>query len=175
MEIDERFKILQPDKEQVIIDCGAAPGSWSQVAKKYSGPNSTIIAIDKLQLYPIEGVHILGNQDFTTAHAKLQELLDDKKVHVVLSDMAPNATGIKSMDGENIVTLGYSVLKFAVTVSELDACLLIKLWQCAEAKKLEQDMCRFYESVKVVKPQASRSDSAEIFLLGRHFKGLSTA
>lgn len=96
----------------------------------------------------------------------------DRKVDVVLSDMAPNATGVKDLDAENIIALCYSVFRFAVTNSIIGGTLLMKLWECGQIDKLESDLKRFYEKVKRVKPNASRMDSAEIFILSRSFKGL---
>jgi 23S rRNA (uridine2552-2'-O)-methyltransferase len=118
----------------------------------------------------------MGGMDFTTpsAQAQLQELLDGKKVNVVLSDMAPNATGVREMDHENILHLAYSALRFAVQVSCVGGCVLLKIWDGRESSRLEQDIGRFYKQVKVVKPPASRADSAEKFLLARMFKGLKT-
>lgn len=116
----------------------------------------------------------MANSDFTTAATqdKIKSLLENRKVNTVLSDMAPNATGVKVMDDENIFNLCYCALRFAVLVSNVDATLVVKLWQSNYTKTLENDMLRFYKTVKTVKPQASRSDSAEIFLLARNFKGL---
>lgn len=93
-------------------------------------------------------------------------------VDVVMSDMAPTATGVKDLDDENIVNLCYCVLRFALQFSKINATLLVKLWQCGDTEKLKTDMEKFYKNVKIVKPNASRSDSAEIFLLAREFKGI---
>jgi len=184
IEMDDRFQFLSPG--QVVIDCGAAPGSWSQVAVQRvnadgctvkSNDIGTVISIDRQQIYPIAGATILGNSDFThaTTQDKIKDILKDRKVDVVLSDMAPNATGIKEMDDENILTLCYTVLRFAILVSKFDATLVVKLWQSGDTKRLESDIGKFYRSVRTVKPQASRSDSAEIFLLARNFKGLKSS
>ncbi|XP_023019317.2 mitochondrial rRNA methyltransferase 2 [Leptinotarsa decemlineata] len=180
LEINERFNILQPGN--VVLDIGAAPGSWTQVLveKVHSkntdqkSPTGIVIAVDKSQIYPIEGATILGNMDFTQSNVQdtILNLLDGRKVDAVLSDMAPNATGVHAMDNENIVKLCYSVLRFALPVSKPNATLLVKAWQCEEFKKFESNMARFYEKVRVVKPNSSRSDSAEVFLLGRNFKGI---
>lgn len=86
--------------------------------------------------------------------------------------MAPNATGIKDADTENIMNLCFCTLHFAVILSEVDAALVMKLWQCAQQKRLEETAKKFYGSVKVAKPDSSRSDSAEMFLVCRKFKGL---
>ncbi|KAJ8953554.1 hypothetical protein NQ318_002974 [Aromia moschata] len=180
VEIDDRFKILHPG--HVVVDCGASPGSWTQVAVKRvnsDGANQTlakgtVCSIDKQHIYPIEGAVIFGNMDFTAPESQksLTDFLNDEKVHAVLSDMAPNATGIRELDNENMLKLCYAVLRFAVQVSRKEASVLVKMWQCGSTKKLEADMARFYDNVKVVKPNSSRMDSAEIFLLGRNFKGL---
>ncbi|KAJ4443252.1 rRNA methyltransferase 2, mitochondrial [Periplaneta americana] len=182
LEIDDKFNLFAPG--QCVIDCGAAPGSWTQVAVQRVNANKKdakksvgqVIAIDRLPIYPIEGAKVLGNADFTSlsTHAKLTEMLSGTRVNVVLSDMAPNATGIREMDHENIVHLAYTALRFAVQVSQVGACVLLKIWDGRDTSKLEKDLARFYEHVKTVKPPASRTDSAEKFLLGRKFKGLKT-
>ena len=116
----------------------------------------------------------MGNVDFTTSQtqSKILETLAGRKPHVVLSDMAPKATGVTHLDNENIIHLCYVTLRFAAQVSEVGATLVVKLWQCGQAKQLETDFSKFYSNVKYVKPNSSRTDSAEIFLLARNFKGL---
>lgn len=86
--------------------------------------------------------------------------------------MAPQATGIKALDQENIINLCYVAFRFALQMSAINASLLVKLWQGTGASNLQKDLEKFYKNVKVVKPASSRSDSAEIFLLAREFKGL---
>lgn len=115
--------------------------------------------------------------DFTDAKSQqaIKDFLGNETAHAVLSDMAPSASGIRQLDNENILKLCYNVLRFALLISRTGASVLMKLWQCGETKKLETDIARFYNNVKIVKPHASRSDSAEIFLLGRDFKGLARA
>lgn len=112
--------------------------------------------------------------DFTEPknQTNLKNELGGTKAHVVMSDMAPRASGIREMDNENMMKLCYSALRFAVQVSEVGATFLVKLWQCGQSKQLETDISRFYNNVKFVKPQSSRNDSAEVFILGRSFKGL---
>lgn len=117
---------------------------------------------------------MFGNMDFTCEKNQqtIKEFLKDNKANVVLSDMAPSATGVRHLDNENIVKLCYSVLRFALLVSQTGASILVKLWQCGDIKKLEDDVARFYNKVNIVKPHSSRADSTEIFILGREFKGL---
>lgn len=88
--------------------------------------------------------------------------------------MAPNATGVRTLDQENITGLCYSVLRFAALMSNEKASLLIKVWDNSEVKTLEANILRFYEKVKVIKPNASRSDSSEKFLYASGFVGLNT-
>jgi 23S rRNA (uridine2552-2'-O)-methyltransferase len=118
----------------------------------------------------------MGCVDFTAPSTpkRLVELLDGKKVDVVLSDMAPNATGIHEMDHENIVHLAYSALRFAIQVSCVGGSALLKIWDGPESSRLEQDIAKFYRQVRFVKPTASHGDSAEKCLLARIFKGLKS-
>lgn len=119
---------------------------------------------------------MLGNADFTKpdTQQKVKTILDDRRVDCVLSDMAPNATGVRSLDQENITKLCYSVFRFAAMVSSVNASLLVKLWNNGDVKQLEQHMLRFYEKVKFIKPAASRSDSAEVYMLAKGFVGLKS-
>jgi 23S rRNA (uridine2552-2'-O)-methyltransferase len=139
-----------------------------------SKPKGIVIGIDKLQIYPVEGATFLGNTDFSSlaAQEKIKSILNGRKVNNVLSDMAPNATGIRSLDTENIMELAFSVLNFARQVSAPDACLLIKVWDNGDVHKLEKAVGEFYSSCKSIKPHSSRSDSAEKFIFGKGFKAL---
>lgn len=180
LEIDQKSRILHPG--QVIIDCGAAPGSWTQVAVNKSNsngklenkPKGLVIGIDLLPIYPIDGAETISNMNFTTEKGqnKIRELLKERSVDCVLSDMAPNATGVRSLDQENITTLCYSVLRFALQMSSQGAHLLMKIWDNGEVPTLERDILKYYKTVKTVKPHASRMDSAEMFILAKYFKGL---
>lgn len=180
IEIDNKYKILHPG--YIVIDCGASPGSWMQVAVQRvnagllnkNEAQGKVLAIDRQLIYPIEGAVTIGNMDFTLPQSqeKLLDVLEGQKVDSVISDMAPNATGIRDLDNENITELCYSAVRFALKVSKEGASVLVKLWQCGGSKKLEDNMKKFYENVRIVKPKSSRSDSTEIFILGKGFKGL---
>lgn len=182
LEIQERFKILQPG--QVVVDCGAAPGSWTQVVvkainalDKENGAVGKVYAIDKLPFYPVEGAVVMGNMDFTSARTQeeLRESMQDAKVDVVLSDMAPNATGVREMDHENIISLAYAAMKFALQVGKPDSTFVVKVWDGGKSMQLEQDLLKFYNRVKVVRPGATRDESTEKFFLARGFKGLKSS
>ncbi|XP_062555462.1 rRNA methyltransferase 2, mitochondrial [Armigeres subalbatus] len=180
LEIDQKYSIIKPG--HTVIDCGASPGSWSQLAVQQSNadcskpnkPKGMVIGVDLLQIYPIEHATMLGNTDFTKQESqdKIRSLLGERQVDCVLSDMAPNATGVRALDQENIITLCYSVLRFAILMSSLDASLLVKVWDNGEVPLLEKNMQKYYQQVRRIKPRASRSDSAEHFILARGFTGV---
>ncbi|XP_066139772.1 rRNA methyltransferase 2, mitochondrial [Euwallacea fornicatus] len=182
IEIDDKFRILQPG--HVVIDCGAAPGSWTQVAVKRvnadlalkDSPQGTVLAIDRQPIFPITGATVLSNSDFTDPKSleNVLSILQGRKANAVISDMAPNATGIKELDKENIIQLCYAAVRFAVMISDKGASVLVKLWHGGQTKTLESDIKKFYNNVRLFKPNSSRSDSAEIFLLGKDFKGIIT-
>ncbi|XP_026669445.1 rRNA methyltransferase 2, mitochondrial [Ceratina calcarata] len=182
IEINEKFKILQPG--QIVIDCGAAPGSWTQVALKMTNADAkkdgnvgTVIGIDKQPIYPIKGATLLGGMDFTVAKSQteLLNLLKGEKADVVLSDMAPNASGMRDLDHENIIRLGYAALKFALQVTKTDGTFVCKVWDGGKSELLEKDLLRFYKCVKNVRPQATRDESTEKFFLARGFKGIKNS
>lgn len=180
LEMNERIHFLTPGL--TVVDVGAAPGSWTQVAVQKTNadgadpkkPKGHVFSIDKLQIFPVQGATILSNMDFTKeeAQTKLKTLLDGKLVDLVISDMAPNATGMKELDQDRIIGLCYTAIRFAVHVSKLEASLLMKVWDGGEVPILEMDLERFYKTVKVIKPEASRSDSSEKFLFAKGFKGI---
>nr|XP_045594871.1 rRNA methyltransferase 2, mitochondrial-like isoform X2 [Procambarus clarkii] len=135
LEITEKHKIIKPG--QVVLECGAAPGAWTQVAvtgtnslpQDKNKPQGMVVAVDILAIYPLPGATLLGGKDFTQkeTHQEILNILQGRKIDVVLSDMAPNASGIKELDHENIITLAYSALTFAIQHSALDATFLCKL------------------------------------------------
>uniref|UniRef100_A0A1A9WJ71 rRNA methyltransferase 2, mitochondrial n=1 Tax=Glossina brevipalpis TaxID=37001 RepID=A0A1A9WJ71_9MUSC len=182
LEIDDKYKIIKTG--DCVVDCGAAPGSWTQIAVERCNANGKIdskrlgavFSIDLSHFHPVTGAKIFGGMDFTKteSQARLKEALNGKRVNCILSDMAPNATGVKMIDQESIVNLCYAVLKFAIVMSAPQANLLMKVWDNADVSRLEKDMQRFYAKVKRVKPRASRSDSSEHFLLAREYKGLDS-
>lgn len=182
LEINESQKIFAPG--QIVIDCGAAPGSWTQVAAKMTNANGKagdqplgkVIAIDRLPFHPIEGVEMLPCMDFTSAIAqkKICSILNKDRVDVFMSDMAPNATGMRDMDHENIMYLVYSALKFSMRLMKTGGSFLAKVWDGGKSSQLESDLLKFYRSVKIVRPQATRTESSEMFFLAKGFKGIKT-
>ncbi|XP_072748278.1 rRNA methyltransferase 2, mitochondrial isoform X1 [Anoplolepis gracilipes] len=179
LQINEKYQILTPGL--TVIDCGAAPGSWTQVATnltnshaKKEGPVGKVYAIDKLPFYPVEGATVLGNMDFTIDKTQetLYKLLQGNKADVILSDMAPNASGIRAIDHDNIISLAYTALQFALQITKVHGTLVVKVWDGGKSQQFEQNLLKFYDNVKVIKPGATRDESTEKFFLARGFKGL---
>lgn len=180
IEIHEKYHIINPGF--IVIDCGAAPGSWTQVAAKLANangrelnePKGSVFSIDKLPIYPIEGATVVGNLDFTTLEAQnhLRSLLNGTLADLVMSDMAPNASGIRELDHDCIIKLAYSAMQFALHVSRTGATFLTKVWDGRSTVQLQRDLLTFYKTVKVVRPDATRDESSETYILAKGFKGL---
>jgi len=134
----------------------------------------TVVGIDLIRTHPIPGTILLCPMDFTqiSTQEKIHQCLNGKLVDVFLSDMAPNATGIASLDHEIIIGLVFQAFQFALQVSRPGAYFLAKIWNGGEMQSLMNELERFYQKVHIVKPPASRKDSAEIYFLCESFKGL---
>ena len=120
-----------------------------------------------------QGATFLNNSDFTkeATQARVIELLNGARLNCVLSDMAPNATGVRQLDQENIMMLCNSVLQFALKMSAPKACLLVKIWDNGDAPKFIKLLETYYENVRTIKPMSSREDSMEKFILARSLRG----
>ena len=167
-EIDDKYHVLKEGAR--VVDLGAAPGGWSEIAVKRIGPQGRVIALDILDLLPITGVEFL-HLDFLDAAApdRLKALLGGK-ADVVLSDMAANATGHRKTDHLRIMALAEAATLFAREVLDERGSFLCKVLQGGTEAVLLAELKRDFETVKHVKPPASRTDSAELYLLARGFR-----
>jgi 23S rRNA (uridine2552-2'-O)-methyltransferase len=167
-EIDDKTRLLKPGAR--VVDLGAAPGGWSQLAVKRAGPKGRVVAIDLLAMTPIDGVDFL-ELDFLDASApdKLKALLGGP-ADVVLSDMAANATGHAKTDHLKIMALVEAAAEFAREVLRPGGTFLAKVLQGGTEASLLAALKRDFASVKHVKPPASRADSAELYLLATGFR-----
>lgn len=174
IEIDEQDRLIRPG--QTIVDLGSAPGSWSQVLReKLAGPGGTvngrIVAIDVLPMEPVDGVVFLqGDFRDDAVLAQFEALLEGRKADLVLSDMAPNISGIASMDQARAVNLAELALEFARGRLAPGGAFLVKTFQGAGYPDFRAQMMETFRTVASRKPAASRDRSSEQFLLGRQLK-----
>ena len=171
-EIDDKHRLLKRGAR--VVDLGAAPGGWSQVAAKRVGAaegRGRVVAIDLLDMAPLAGVDFL-HLDFLDAAApdRIKVLLGGE-ADVVLSDMAANATGHRKTDHIRIMALAEAAADFARDVVADGGAFLCKVLQGGTEATLLATLKRDFASVKHVKPSASRSDSAELYLLATGFRG----
>jgi 23S rRNA (uridine2552-2'-O)-methyltransferase len=172
-EIDDRYKLFRPGAR--VVDLGAAPGGWSEIAMRRVGDTGRVIALDVLEMKPIPGVEFL-QLDFLdpSAPERLQAMLGTArggKADVVLSDMAANATGHRQTDHLRIMAVAEAAADFARQVLAPGGSFLCKVLQGGTEPALLAELKRDFASVKHVKPPASRSDSAELYLLAQKFRG----
>jgi len=173
MEIDDRAGFLKPG--QIVVDLGAAPGGWTQVALeriKADQSGGRVVALDRLEIDPIAGAELLV-ADFQEPEAvdALMAAVGGAPVDVVLSDLSPSTTGHKSTDHLRIVALVEDALHFAEAVLAKGGTFVAKVFQGgADADLLKRVRARF-EKVRHIKPPASRSDSAETYLVAQGYKG----
>jgi 23S rRNA (uridine2552-2'-O)-methyltransferase len=165
MEIDDRDKLLK--KGEVVVDLGATPGGWSQVAVKRVGDGGLVFALDLLEMEPIHGVEFIqGDFREDDVLAKLKEKLNGRQVGLVMSDMAPNMSGVPLIDQARIMHLAELSLDFALAHMKPDGAFLVKVFQGADYEAFFRSMREAFKTVAVRKPDASRDRSAELYLLG---------
>ncbi|MBS3911070.1 MAG: RlmE family RNA methyltransferase [Hydrogenophaga sp.] len=179
-ELDETLGLIRPG--QCVVDLGSTPGAWSQYARRRLSPqgaavgalHGTIIALDMLPMDPVEGVHfILGDFGEPVVLAQLEQSLLDRgvsAVDVVLSDMAPNLSGIGSTDAARIADLVELAVDFAVNHLKPDGALVVKLFHGGAYDPMVALFRQTFRTVKAIKPKASREKSSETFLVGMGLK-----
>ena len=170
-EIDRRDHLLRPG--MTVVDLGAAPGGWSQYVKGRVGASGRVLALDVLPMAPIVGVEFIEG-DFTEPPVLdlLMQRLEGKAVDLVISDMAPNMSGVPSVDQTRSIGLAELVLDFADKTLKPGGDLLVKTFQGAGFNELHAQLRRRFGRLVSRKPQASRGESREIYLLGKGFKSV---
>jgi 23S rRNA (uridine2552-2'-O)-methyltransferase len=154
----------------VCVDLGSAPGGWSQLAAKLVGPSGRVVAIDLLPMEPIPGVEFLQG-DFTAPETlqALRNLIGSKPIDLVMSDMAPNMSGNRTIDQPRSLALLDEALLFAREVLRPGGDLLLKAFQGEGIDAFTRELKQHFKIVKTLKPKASRPESREIYLLARSF------
>lgn len=161
-EKDDLFKQLR-----VVVDLGAAPGSWSQLVRRELPPEVLIVALDVLPMEPLTGVtFIQGDFREDAVLSELEAALGDRRVDLVLSDMAPNLSGIGPADQARSIHLAELTLDFAQTWLAPKGRCVVKVFQGAGFDELLTRYRQSFTSVKIRKPAASRSESREVYLVG---------
>ena len=183
-EIDETLHLIKPG--QMVVDLGASPGAWSQYVRRKFAPkdvgaggaavgelNGTIIALDLLDFEPIEGVQFIQGDFREDAVLKqLQDLVDERPVDVVISDMAPNLSGIDVSDAARIEHLIELAIDFSQNHLKPDGALVCKVFHGSGYSQLVEMFKKSFRVVKPIKPKSSRDKSSETFLVGIGLKSL---
>jgi 23S rRNA (uridine2552-2'-O)-methyltransferase len=179
-ELDETLGLIRPG--DCVVDLGSAPGAWSQYARRRLSPqgaavgelHGTIIALDMLPMEDVEGVHfILGDFREAAVLEELEKALTDRGVHqvdVVISDMAPNLSGIGMTDAARITDLVELAVDFSIKHLKTDGALVVKLFHGGAYDPMVALFRQTFRTVKAVKPKASRDKSSETFLVGMGLK-----
>jgi 23S rRNA (uridine2552-2'-O)-methyltransferase len=176
-EIDESLGLIRPGHH--VVDLGSTPGAWSQYVRRKLSPqgaavgelNGSIIAIDLLPMDPIEGVQFLqGDFREDVVLARLEELVGGRKLDVVVSDMAPNLSGVESVDAARISHLIELAVDFAQQHLKPEGALVTKVFHGSGYTQLVQLFKDTFKVVKAIKPKASRDRSSETFLVGMQLK-----
>ena len=168
IEIDKKYKIIKSGI--TAVDLGAAPGGWSQVLSKKIGLKGKVLGIDLLEVPPIKGIDFIQG-DFMQEEI-LNEMVDklkNKPVDLVISDMAPNISGIKMVDQQKAIYLNELAFDFATKHLKQNGCFLVKSFVGKDFEEFVQNLRSCFKKVYKIKPDSSRSRSAEIFLLGYEF------
>lgn len=166
IEIDERDHLLRSGA--VVVDLGAAPGSWCQVAVKRCGPKGKVFALDLLPMEAVAGVDfLLGDFSEDAVLEELERRLEGARVDLVMSDMAPNLSGVATVDQARSIHLCELALDFAARHLKPGGQFVVKVFQGEGFMEFRRQMEAVFSSVQVRKPKASRDRSAEVYLLAK--------
>ena len=170
MEIDDKDKLLR--RGEVVVDLGATPGGWSQVAAKRVGNGGLVFALDLLEMEAIHGVQFIqGDFREDAVLAQLENLLGDRQVGLVMSDMAPNMSGVPLVDQARVMHLAELGLDFSRNWLKPEGAFLVKVFHGYGYEDVVKEMRKIFAVVTTRKPDASRDRSPEVYLLGRGLKG----
>jgi len=170
LEIQKKDRLLKSG--MTVVDLGAAPGGWSQAAAEIVGEKGRVIALDILPMSSLAGVEVIeGDFREDSVLEKLLKSLGDRPVDLVMSDMAPNMSGMKDMDQPRAMHLTELALDLANQVLRKDGDIVVKVFQGEGFDEYLRDLKKAFNKVLTRKPDASRARSREVYLVGRGFKG----
>ena len=171
LQIQEKDKIIKPGMN--VVDLGAAPGGWSQVARQFVGAKGKVVALDILPMEQLAQVEfVLGDFQEEVVLNELLAMVNNEPIDLVISDMAPNITGVKAVDQPKSIYLLELAIDLADQVLKPGGTLLMKIFQGEGFQPLLAELRQRYQKVITRKPDASRTRSAEVYLLAKGFKGL---
>jgi 23S rRNA (uridine2552-2'-O)-methyltransferase len=171
IEIDERDRLLGPG--QVVVDLGAAPGGWSQIARDRVGRSGRVIAVDLLEMEPLPGVDFIqGDFSDDAVLKRLEQALGGRQADLVICDLSPNISGIGLSDQGRTIHLNELALAFAGAHLQPRGAFLVKTFQGVGFEELLRDMRRGFAKVATRKPKASRDRSPELYLLARELRAV---
>ncbi len=164
-EVDDKDRLIKPG--MTIVDLGSTPGSWSQVAVQRLKGQGRIIGLDLLEMMPIPGVDFIqGDFREVSVLEQLENMLGGKQIDLVIADMAPNITGISSVDQANVAYLAELALEFSLKWLKPGGNFLVKVFVGSGFEEIMKSMRDGFEKVATRKPKASRDRSSEVYLLG---------
>ena len=167
LQINERYKLIR--KGDVVLDLGAAPGGWSQVAAKLVGPQGTVVAVDKAAMEPLPGVtFVQGDLTAPDLAERIRALVGS--VDVVLSDAAPPISGVRVRDHALSIALAQAALRVAQALLKPGGHLVVKAFEGEDFPAFLAEMRRHFRSVKPYCPPASRRESAEVYVVAKGFR-----
>ena len=168
-ELDKKFRLMK--RGSVVVDLGAAPGGWSQYAVRKVVPGGRVIALDLLEMEPMDGVEFIKS-DFTEdiALQQLQASLSNAQVDLVMSDMAPNISGMRSVDQPRSMYLAELALDLAGKVLTSGGSFVTKVFQGEGFEELVQECRKSFKVVRICKPAASRQESRETYVVALGFQ-----
>lgn len=168
-QLAEHDHLLKPG--MVVVDLGATPGGWSQVAGKAVGDSGRVVAVDLLEMTPVAGVSFIhGDFGDDAVLAAVEQALGGRGVDLVLSDMAPNISGVAGVDQARSIGLAELALDFAVNHLKPQGNFLVKVFQGSGFDELVAELRKRFVQVAIRKPDASRSRSSEVYLVGKGLK-----
>ena len=162
LELDQKHSLFKPG--MTVLDLGAAPGGWSQVAAQKVMPGGRVVAIDVLEMAPISGVTIIKG-DF-------RQVSIENRADVVLSDVSPNLSGIPNVDQARLLELGLSAIELCAKLLRRDGVFVVKAFHGEAFDELRERLAAVFTKVKVAKPSASRGESAETYVVARGLRAL---
>jgi 23S rRNA (uridine2552-2'-O)-methyltransferase len=162
LELDQKHSLFKPG--MTVLDLGAAPGGWSQVAVQKVMPGGRVTAIDILEVAPISGVTVLKG-DF-------RQVSIEERADVVLSDVSPNLSGIPNVDQARLLELALAAIEVCAKILKRDGVFVVKAFHGEAFDELRERLGAVFKSVKVVKPSASRGESAETYVVARGLRPL---